>query len=123
MGTAAPKKRPIRSRRSGIKKIELVKANLSVLKKLAALFVILLFAACITPLRVIETTTIDSTGKAVKTVQKIYGPNYNYAPQASFNIISSPLFYPYRRPVIIPRSIPPVHRFTPSPAPRGRRRR
>lgn len=33
MGTAAKKKRPMRSRRSGVKKMELVKANLEVLNK------------------------------------------------------------------------------------------
>ena len=33
MANTAPKKRPMRSRRSGIKKTELVKANLEVLKK------------------------------------------------------------------------------------------
>lgn len=33
MGSAAPKKRPMRSRRSGVKKMELVKANLEVLNK------------------------------------------------------------------------------------------
>ena len=33
MGTAAKKPRPMRSRRSGVKKSELVKQNLEVLKK------------------------------------------------------------------------------------------
>ena len=33
MGSAAPKKRAMRSRRSGVKKMELVKANLEVLNK------------------------------------------------------------------------------------------
>lgn len=33
MGTAVKKKRPMRSRRSGIKKSELVKANQQVLKR------------------------------------------------------------------------------------------
>ena len=33
MGSAAPKKRPMRSRRSGIKKFELVKQNQQVLSK------------------------------------------------------------------------------------------
>lgn len=33
MGTAAKKKRPMRSRRSGIKKAELVKANQVILNK------------------------------------------------------------------------------------------
>jgi len=34
MGTAAPKPRPIRSRRSGIKKLVLVQKNLEILKRL-----------------------------------------------------------------------------------------
>ena len=34
MGTAAPKKRPMRSRRSGVKKAELVKANHAILNKI-----------------------------------------------------------------------------------------
>jgi hypothetical protein len=34
MGTAAKKKRPMRSRRSGIKKFELVKTNQAVLNKI-----------------------------------------------------------------------------------------
>jgi hypothetical protein len=33
MGTAAPKKRPMRSKRSGVKKSELVKSNQKVLNK------------------------------------------------------------------------------------------
>lgn len=53
MGSAAPKKRPMRSRRSGVKKLELVKSNLAILKKLAALLIIILFAAC-TPVRYVN---------------------------------------------------------------------
>jgi len=34
MGTAAKKKRPMKSRRSGIKKLTLVKSNLEILSKL-----------------------------------------------------------------------------------------
>ena len=34
MGTAAKKKRPMRSRRSGVKKTELVKANQAILNKI-----------------------------------------------------------------------------------------
>jgi hypothetical protein len=34
MGTAAKKKRPMRSKRSGIKKLEQVKKNLAILSKL-----------------------------------------------------------------------------------------
>jgi hypothetical protein len=34
MGTAAPKKRPMKSRRSGLKSLKIIKKNLEVLKKL-----------------------------------------------------------------------------------------
>jgi hypothetical protein len=34
MGTAAKKKRPMRSRKSGVKKLTLVKSNLGILSKL-----------------------------------------------------------------------------------------
>ena len=33
MGTAAKKKRPMRSRRSGVKKLTLIKSNLEILNK------------------------------------------------------------------------------------------
>ena len=36
MGTAAKKKRPMRSKRSGVKKAELVKANQVILNKIKA---------------------------------------------------------------------------------------
>jgi hypothetical protein len=42
MANAKPKKRAMRSRRSGVKKLKLVKANLSILSKLTALFAIIL---------------------------------------------------------------------------------
>jgi len=48
MGTAAKKPKAQRSRRSGVKKAQLVKANLSILKKLGAFVLILgLFNSCI----------------------------------------------------------------------------
>lgn len=120
MANAKPKKRPMRSKRSGIKKLELVKANLSVLKRLAALFIIMLFAACVTPSKVIETTTTDSTGKTVKTVQKIYdNHSYSYVPQASINVMSSPLLWNYPHYIPQPRVIVPINpRYTPSRIPR-----
>jgi len=42
MANAKPKKRAMRSVRSGVKKLKLVKSNLSILSKLTALFVIIL---------------------------------------------------------------------------------
>jgi hypothetical protein len=55
MGSAAAKKRPMRSRRSGVKKLELVKANLTVLKKYALLLIIVLLAGCV-PVREVRFT-------------------------------------------------------------------
>jgi len=49
MGTAAKKKRPMRSRRSGVKKTELVKNNLEILKKLSTFVLVVgLLSSCIT---------------------------------------------------------------------------
>ena len=61
MANAAPKKRAMRSRRSGVKKAELVKANLEVLKKLGffTLFVIM-FNSCV-PVRYVYINPKDST--------------------------------------------------------------
>jgi hypothetical protein len=48
MGTAAKKKRPMRSRRSGVKKAELVKNNLEIIKKLSIFVLVVgLFSSCI----------------------------------------------------------------------------
>ena len=122
MGTAAPKKRPMRSRRSGVKKLELVKANLNVLKKLAALFLIMFFVGCIEPYHIVETITTDSTGKQVHTINKFYNNTTTVAPQASVNVVTHPYwdnfygasyyytapFYNYNsRIVITPRIVVP----------------
>jgi len=105
MGSAAPKKRPMRSKRSGVKKLELVKANLATLKKLVVLFIVILFVGCDAPYHIIETITTDSAGKQTHTIQKYYNNTTTVAPQASFNIISTPFFYrPY--PVVIPQYRP-----------------
>jgi hypothetical protein len=110
MGTAAKKKRPMRSRRSGVKKLNLVKSNLSILKKLVALFVlVLLFNAC-TPVRIVETTSIDSTGKQIKVKTKYYQQTDGYSVQPDIHIITTtPLFY-NRVPIIIPTYRVPVIR-------------
>ena len=115
MANAAPKKRPMRSKRSGVKKLALVKSNLSILKKLAALFIIVFLFACEAPYHITETYTTDSTGKTVRTVQKYYNNTTTVTPQASINIGSSfwwgtPYYYrPYYNPVIVPRIVVPVN--------------
>jgi hypothetical protein len=106
MGTAAKKKRPMRSRRSGVKKLELVKANLSTLKKLAALFIIVLFAAC-TPAQYVY---VDPQDSVVRKQRIIY--DYQYIPLHFTPIIiqrwSTPRYQPQRW---IPQR--PTYRFTP----------
>jgi len=102
MGTAAPKKRPMRSRRSGVKTLSLVKANLSILKKLAALFILVLLFACETPYKVIETSTIDSTGKEIKVKTKYYQQTNGYS--VTPPVLYGGVVYPY----IAPRIIVPV---------------
>ena len=88
MGTAAKKKRPMRSRRSGVKKLELVKANLAVLQKLAALFIIILFAAC-TPVRYVYIDPKDSVVREQRTIRTdVY--------------LHSPFYYRYYTPFYIP---------------------
>lgn len=105
MGTATKKKRPMRSRRSGVKKLALVKSNLSTLKKLAALFMVVLLFACETPYKVIQTTTTDSTGKTTIIKQKYYLQGEVSRIQPSVNVVTSPLWYqiPYYTPYIVPQ--------------------
>jgi hypothetical protein len=97
MGTAAKKKRPMRSRRSGVKKLELVKANLEILKKLAALFIIILFTTC-TPVRYVYVDPKDST---IHKQRVIYNDIY----------LSTPLYFDYYRPyyIPVPKIVVPVH--------------
>ena len=92
MGSAAPKKRPMRSRRSGIKKLELVKANLSILKKLAVLFVIILFAAC-TPVRYVNVHS-----------------HRNYYQKHRATTYTAPVWVPGRGVVLQTQPIPPQRR-------------
>jgi len=90
MANAKPKKRAMRSTRSGVKKLELVKANLEILKKLAALFILVFLFACEAPYKIVETTTTDSTGKQIHTIQKYYSNTTTVVPQASFNVVTHP---------------------------------
>jgi hypothetical protein len=78
MGSAAPKKRPMRSVRSGIKKLELVKANLAILKKLAALFIIVIFASCV-PVRYVD-----------------FNSHHNYYQRHRFETYTAPVWVPGR---------------------------
>jgi hypothetical protein len=84
----------------------------------------LMLSSCITPYKVVETISKDSTGKEIKTVQKFYD-NRVVTTQASLNLFSTPFWYghsnyysmPYYNPIIIP--INP--RATQRVLPRGRK--
>ena len=58
------------------------------------LFVALLFTSCATPYQIVETITKDSTGKEIRTITKKFD-NTTVVPQASFNMVGSPLWYGY----------------------------
>ena len=120
MGSAAKKKRPMRSRRSGVKKFELVKANLAILQKLAALFIIVLFAAC-TPVQYVYVDPQDSVIRKQRVV-------FDYHVIPSVFYFSRPFFNPYtfqrQRTIIVPqrpapRYVQPLQRpITPWRVPR-----
>jgi len=67
------------------------------MKYLLAIFLILLFAKCETPSKIIETYSVDSlTGKTTKTVQKFYDPTPTPIYREEY-INLDPFFYrPYR---------------------------
>jgi hypothetical protein len=73
------------------------------------LWLVMFMSSC-TPVRVIETTTTDSTGKQIKIKTKYYQQSEGYSvPQASVNVVTTPviyggLYYPF----IAPRIIVPV---------------
>jgi hypothetical protein len=84
------------------------------MKKFLFLLVIaFVFVSCETPYKIVETYTTDSTGKTIKTVQKMYANGSvegQVVPQASVNVVASPFWWgtPYYTPVIVPRVIVPV---------------
>ena len=92
MGSAAPKKRPMRSRRSGVKKLELVKANLSILKKLAVLFIIMIFASC-EPVRYVNVHS-----------------HRNYYQRHRATTYTAPVWVPGRGVILQTQPIPPQRR-------------
>ena len=80
MGTAAKKKRAMRSRRSGVKKMTQIKANLAILKTLTLLLIVML-VGCV----------------PVKTVHTVHvGHYHNYYQRHSFTTYSYPFWIPGR---------------------------
>ena len=79
MANAKPKKRPMRSVRSGVKKLKLVKANLSILSKLTALFAIILLFPLLSFSQVSSwrTTTSQASQSTQSRVQTSTPPQNN----------------------------------------------
>jgi len=98
MANAKPKKRPMRSVRSGVKKLELVKANLSILKKLAALFILIMFASC-EPFRYAEVNMHS---------------HHNYYSRHRFNTYTAPVWIPGRGAILQTLPTPPRYYYRPS---------
>lgn len=108
MANAAPKKRPMRSKRSGVKKFKQYVANWEILKKLGA-FVLILFIASCTPVQYMYVSPQDSV---VRKQRVVYDDIYLHTP-LFFRIYSPYSFVPTYR-VIIPTR--PAYR----PSPRSR---
>ena len=73
-------------------------------KVLGLVFLITLFYAC-EPIRVVETTTTDSTGKQIKVKTKYYQQTDGVSLAPSVNVVSTPILYgglyPYFRPPVV----------------------
>ena len=76
----------------------------------AAITIIILFlAVACTPVRVVETTTTDSTGKSIKVKTKYYQQTDGYSVQPDIHVITTPIFY-NRVPIFIPTYRAPIIR-------------
>ena len=74
------------------------------------LWTVMFIASC-TPVRIVETTTTDSTGKQIKVKTKYYQQTEGYSVQPDIHVITTPLFYPrVSVPVIVPIYRAPITR-------------
>lgn len=74
------------------------------------LWTVMFIASC-TPVRIVETTTTDSTGKQIKVKTKYYQQTEGYSVQPDIHVITTPLFYPrVSVPVIVPIYRAPIIR-------------
>ena len=107
MANAQPKPKPRRSRRSGVKKLKQVKANLAVLKKYLAILLISLFATACTTVKYVMVDPKDST-KLVEIKKRIIYDDY-YTPMSPllynnwwwYN--SRPIIIQRQRPIVVPQ--------------------
>ena len=75
---------------------------------IVALILGTLLQSC-TPVRVVETTTTDSTGKQIKVKTRYYQQTDGVSVEPSVHVITTPVFgYPYYTPYLLPRVVVPV---------------
>lgn len=121
MGSAAKKPRPMRSRRSGLKTVKLIKANLEVLKKFVVVLLVLFVAGC-TPVRYVY---VDPKDSVVRKQRVIHDDIYLNTP-LFFNwyrpYYYNPIIIQRQRPIIVPQRpvVPqrPLYRPLPPRPPR-----
>ena len=93
--------KPRRSRRSGIKKMKQIKANLAVLKKYLAVLLIIFVAGC-TPVRYVMVDPKDST-KLVEVRKRIIYDDYHMS--TPYPLYNNYWWWYNNRPIVIQRPI------------------
>ena len=96
--------KPRRSRRSGRKKMKLIKSNLEIMKKYLALLLLVFITSCTT----VKYVYVDPKDSVVRRQRVIHDDVY----------LQTPLFYNYplyRYPIIIHQPPIRVPRYTPAP--------
>lgn len=86
------------------------------------LWLVMFMSSC-TPVRIVETTTTDSTGKQIKIKTKYYQQTDGYSVQeARINVVTSPIFYSgIYYPFMAPRIAIPRRYYEPTYRPTYRR--
>ena len=120
MANAQPKPKPRRSRRSGVKKMKQIKANLEVLKKYLVILFISLFVVSCTTVKYVIIDPKDST-QLIEVRKRILYDDYHMA--NPYPLYNNYWWWYNSRPIIIQRPQPQPHRpnfgpLPPSPRPR-----
>ena len=92
-----------------MKETKIKKATLVAIGIIAVTIILSFLLNSCTPVRVVETTTTDSTGKLIKVKTKYYQQTDGYSTQPDVHIITTPIFY-NRVPIFIPTYRAPIVR-------------
>ena len=89
--------------------LKIKKATLVAIGIIAVTIILSFLLNSCTPVRVVETTTTDSTGKSIKVKTKYYQQTNGFSVQPDIHVITTPLFY-NRVPIFIPTYRTPITR-------------